>query len=105
MNRTELIEAMIGTGVRNFRSYAAAERALDAVLEAIEEGLCSGERKVMISGFGTFKTVQRKAQRAKNPSTGEMLTVASSRRVHFSCGKKLRESANSVGRPVTKASS
>lgn len=100
MNRAELIDAMIGTGVRNFRSRAAAERALAAVLEAIESGLQSGDKKVMISGFGTFKTVKRSAQKGRNPSTGETIRVGSSKRVHFSCGKKLRESTNAVGRPV-----
>ncbi len=100
MNKAELINEMIGADVRNFRSRASAERALNAVLVAIQEGLCSGDKKVMISGFGTFKTVVSDARKGVDPNTGEVIRINASKRVHFSCGKKLRESANSVGRPV-----
>ena len=44
-----------------------------------------------ISGFGSFKVVQRKARKGRNPRTGEALQIPASKAVKFTPGKTLKE--------------
>ncbi len=71
-------------------SKAEAERAVNALLEAIRGALASGE-KVTLPGFGTFSTRSRAARQGQNPATGERITVAASKTPAFKAGKALRD--------------
>ena len=71
-------------------SKAEAERAVDALLEAIRGALASGE-KVTLPGFGTFSVRSRVARQGRNPATGERITVAASKTPAFKAGKALRD--------------
>lgn len=71
-------------------SKAEAERAVDALLEAIRGALASGE-KVTLPGFGAFSTRSRAARQGRNPATGERITVAASKTPAFKAGKALRD--------------
>ena len=71
-------------------SKAEAERAVDALLEAIRGALASGE-KVTLPGFGTFSVRSRAARQGRNPATGERITVAASKTPAFKAGKALRD--------------
>ena len=71
-------------------SKAQAERAVDALLEAIRGALASGE-KVTLPGFGTFLTRSRAARQGRNPATGERIAVAASKAPSFRAGKALRD--------------
>lgn len=67
-----------------------AGAALDAVLESIEDGLKGGET-ITLTGFGTFKTVERSARTGRNPQTGQSIQIPASRGVKFTPGKFLKD--------------
>lgn len=90
MNKAELI-----AGVQNNLgaecSKAHAERAVNAFLAAVEQGL-QKDGTVQIVGFGTFAVKDRKARMGRNPQTGEPMHIAASRTVGFRPGTGLRGS-------------
>lgn len=85
--KTELVERIaFETGMPK----AHAARALEVMVDAVNEWLGSGER-VAIPGLGSFYTSERPERQVRNPRTGAMTTVASSRAVRFRPGKELKE--------------
>lgn len=90
MNKSEL-----GSRVteRTGLGSSAAKGAVDAVFEVIGEALARGE-DVRISGFGVFGTRVRPARTARNPRTGENLSVAASTAPTFKPGKVLKDAVN-----------
>ena len=88
MNKAELVEAVLkNLGKETPRVHA--ERAVDAVIEAIKSGL-KRDAQVQLVGFGTFKVAQRKARNGVNPKTGEKLKIKATKTVRFSVGKDLK---------------
>lgn len=63
---------------------------MDCVLSCIVEALGKGDT-VSLIGFGTFKVVERKARKGRNPQTGEEIYIAASRVPKFVAGKALKE--------------
>ncbi|RYG57005.1 HU family DNA-binding protein [bacterium] len=47
--------------------------------------------EIRLPGFGTFKTTDRAERTARNPRTGEPLTIAARSVVRFTPGKSLKE--------------
>lgn len=72
---------------------ADANKALEAVLEGITEGL-KKEGKVSLVGFGTFTAKKREARTGRNPQTGEEIKIAERMVPGFKAGAKLKESIN-----------
>lgn len=70
-----------------------AEKALDAVLESIEEILVDGD-KLQLMGFGSFETKARPERTGRNPKTGENMTIAAATVPVFKPGKQLKEKVN-----------
>lgn len=68
-----------------------AERAVNAVVEALSKALANGE-KITISGFGTFEVRERAERPGINPRTREPITIAASRSIVFKPGKTLKDS-------------
>ena len=67
-----------------------AQAAVDCVLSSITSALGKGD-SVLLIGFGTFKVVDRKARKGRNPQTGEEIDIAASRVPKFVAGKALKE--------------
>jgi DNA-binding protein HU-beta len=67
-----------------------AQAALDCVLSSIAEALRKGD-SVSLIGFGTFKVVERKARKGRNPQTGEEMHIPASKVPKFVAGKALKE--------------
>ncbi len=86
MNKTELVAAV---AAKTELSKKDAEKALSAVLETITETMAAGE-KVQLVGFGTFEAKERCERTAKNPRTGETVTVPASRVPAFKAGQALK---------------
>lgn len=86
MNKTELVAAV---AAKTELSKKDAEKALSAVLETITETMAAGE-KVQLVGFGTFEAKERSERTAKNPRTGETVTVPASRVPAFKAGQALK---------------
>ena len=79
MNKGEVIEAVqkvIGS------SKAEAERATNAVLEIIRNGVAK-KKRVQVIGFGTFDVRKRSARKGRNPRTGEEIKIAASKTIGF----------------------
>ena len=90
MNQGDLIEKV---AKRASISKAEAERAINAVNEAIADSLRKND-KVTLVGFGTFAVSHRKARRGHNPHTAERIKIPATRAVRFSAGKQLKEAVN-----------
>lgn len=65
-----------------FESRAAAERAVDAVFDAITAELQAGQT-VTVRGFGTFKVKKRAERMGRNPHTGEPIKIAARSAIAF----------------------
>ena len=89
MNKSELVEAIAGSGL----SKSDATKALDATISAITGSLKSGQ-SVTIVGFGTFMVRESKARMGRNPRTGESIEISASRRPSFKAGKALKDALN-----------
>ena len=90
MNKAELVNA--------FRekiscSKVEAEKAIEAFLSSVEDGLKAGE-KVQLIGFGTFEVKNRAARKGRNPQTGEEIDIPAAKVPHFTSGKGLRAAVN-----------
>ncbi len=88
MNRAELIEAMSqSTGT----SKAANEQWLTAFTDLIKQNIDSG---VKLVGFGAFKVASRKERVARNPQTGENITIPARQVPVFRPGLELKQLVN-----------
>jgi len=90
MNRADLVE-VVARSIGNGCSKAAADRAIGAVLAAIQRGLRK-QSKVTLVGFGTFTVKRRKAREGRNPRTGAAIRIPASKTVSFRPGLDLRGS-------------
>ena len=68
---------------------AAADFALTAVVEVMEEALAKGH-KVVLTGFGTFKVRRAKARMVRPIRGGDAIEVPPHDRVGFVPGASLR---------------
>jgi DNA-binding protein HU-beta len=68
-----------------------AAKAVDAVLESIQEVLSRGG-DINFTGFGKFSVADRSARQGVNPQTGEKIQIAASRVPRFSAGSSLKKS-------------
>ena len=90
LTKDEIVKAVVEeTG---FPKNQSAE-LVETLLEIIKKTLVSGE-KVMVSGFGTFKVLEKKARKGRNPATGEGMILEPRRAVTFHCSGKLRKKIN-----------
>ncbi|MBQ3078385.1 MAG: HU family DNA-binding protein [Clostridia bacterium] len=87
MNKAALISGMAD---KAHLTKKQSEDALNAFLEVVKEQLKNGE-KVQIVGFGTFEMRIREEHSARNPSTGEMITVKATQSPVFKPGKTFKE--------------
>ena len=85
MNKGELVENI---SVAGQMTRAEARRALDTVLANMTKAMKNGE-KVTITGFGSFRVMDRAAQKGRNPQTGKVITIPARRVVKFRPAKKL----------------
>ncbi len=79
MNKTDLTnEVAAKAGL----SKVDAKKAVDAVLESIEQALANDD-KVQLIGFGTFSVVEKEARTGINPRTKEKIEIAARKVVKF----------------------
>ena len=90
MNKSELVEAV--ARITNL-SKSEANRAADAVFDAITKALKKGQ-KVALAGFGTFQVRSRKARKGRNPKTGAAISIKARKAPGFKAGKGLKDAVN-----------
>ena len=87
MNKTELVAAI---AEQTELSKKDAEKALKAFTDIVADELKKGE-KVQLVGFGTFEVSERAA---RDPQSGEPMTIAASKAPKFKAGKALKDMIN-----------
>lgn len=90
MKKTDLISAV---AAKAGTSKKDAEKAVNAVLDAITETLAAGE-SVQIAGFGSFEVRARAEKQGRNPRTGETITVQAAKVPAFKAGKGLKDAVS-----------
>lgn len=88
MRKSDLVDEL---AKRADLTKAKAAEALDATLDIISESLKGGD-SVVLTGFGTFAAVDRPEREARNPRTGETITIPAKKVVKFKVGKALADS-------------
>ncbi len=68
---------------------AAAERAMNAMVEEIKNTLEKG-RSFTLTGFGTFFPSKRVARMGRNPKTGQQISIPAIRTIRFRPSPKMR---------------
>ena len=95
MNKQELIEAVLADKNAGYETKAAAERAVNAVIDSITTGI-KKDGHVQLIGFGTFQVRNRAARKGRNPATGEEIKIKATKTVAFKAGNNLKEVAKKV---------
>lgn len=87
MNKAQLIEKMSkATKV----SKAACKKCLEAFIDSVGKSLKAGN-SVVLTGFGTFTIIKRKARVGVNPATGKKMNIPAKKVAKFKAGKALRD--------------
>ncbi|MUO79744.1 HU family DNA-binding protein [Agrobacterium vitis] len=71
-----------------------AKAIVEDVLKSISQAASKGE-EVSLNGFGKFKVQDRPERDGRNPSTGDTIKIAASKKLVFQPAKALKEAVNS----------
>jgi nucleoid DNA-binding protein len=85
MTKAEFVESLAST---LNQTKTESERILEAVTELIKQALHRGE-KLDLRGLGVFKVRESKPRQARNPRTGEVLSIPARKAAVFKPGKEL----------------
>ena len=86
MNKGDLINEV----AKLVSTKKEAQEAVDCVFSSITKAMKT-EDPVTLVGFGTFKVVERKARKGRNPQTGAEIDIKASKTPKFTPGKALKE--------------
>lgn len=90
MNKSELIDQIAKSADL---SKAAAARALDAMIAAVQDTL-KDDGMVTLVGFGSFYVGKRAARNGRNPRTGDSIKIDAAKVPKFRAGKGLKDAVN-----------
>ena len=87
MNKAGIVEVVQGVlgGTK-----VQAEQVVDTVFDTIVKSVKKGD-EVSVAGIGIFSVKQRAARQARNPRTGESISVAAMKVPKFRAAKALKE--------------
>lgn len=87
MTKSELVDQLsTNAGSLNKKE---AELIVNTIFTSIGDALVSGDR-VEIRGFGSFSIRERDAREARNPKSGEVVSIPAKKTPFFKTGKELR---------------
>ena len=89
MNKGDLINEV----AKVVSTKKEAQEAVDCVFSSITRELKKGDTVTLV-GFGSFKVVERKARKGRNPQTGEEINIKASNAPKFTPGQALKEAVN-----------
>ena len=72
---------------------ADARAVVDLVFASIADAAASGE-EISLNGFGKFKVKDSPAREGRNPSSGETIQIAASKKLGFAPAKALKDKLN-----------
>lgn len=90
MNKSQLIKSV---AEKSDLSQKQVTEAMNLIEATLIENLKAGE-KVQLSGFGTFEVRERAERKARNPKTGEAVTVSACKYLAFVPAKAVKETLN-----------
>jgi DNA-binding protein HU-beta len=90
MNKTELVAEI---AKRTELSQKDAGASLDAFLDVVAEIVAKGDEKLTIPGYLTIEQGFRNERIARNPQTGENITVPATKTAKISAGATLKKAA------------
>src|ERR1700689_2466536 len=85
MKKAEFVESLANT---LNQTKSESERVLEAVVDVLKQALQRGE-KIDLRGLGVFKVRETKPRQARNPRTGEALSIPAKKAAVFKPGKDL----------------
>ena len=87
MTKADLVEEIAAkTGVSKNHTALIVDDLLSAISKALSDG-----HHLEIRGFGTFKVRERRARVARNPRSGEAVSVPAKLVPHFKASRELRD--------------
>jgi len=87
MTKQDLVDAVAkATGL----SKRGAAGAVEATIEGISKGIRK-DKRLALSGFGTFTVRKRKARTGRNPRTGTEIRIGPTVSASFRPGKALKD--------------
>jgi integration host factor subunit beta len=93
MTKSELIDR-VAQKVQGL-TLKQTEIVVETVFDSIRDALKKGD-KIEIRGFGNFRLKERGERKARNPKTGETVSVPPKKAIRFKAGKALKEALNSA---------
>tara|TARA_R110002020_G_scaffold385328_1_gene596256 strand:+ start:389 stop:664 length:276 start_codon:yes stop_codon:yes gene_type:complete len=69
------------------------KKVIDGLFERIADAAGKDE-EVSVAGFGKFKVKHSAARDGRNPATGEMISIAASKKLGFTPAKALKDKLN-----------
>lgn len=90
MNNSELVDQI---AVANDLTKVDAKKIVDSVFGAIAEAAARGD-EIALNQFGKFKVKSTPAREGRNPSTGEAIKIAASKKLTFSAAKAIKDKLN-----------
>jgi integration host factor subunit beta len=93
MTKSELVDKIVeANGVLTRKE---SEMVVNIVFDSMGDALRNGE-KVEIRGFGSFTVRERDAREARNPKSGEIVSIPAKKTPFFKTGKELRERVDNL---------
>jgi len=89
MNKADLIKEVASV----VSTKKEAQEAVDCIFSSITNALKKNDTISMV-GFGTFRTIKRKAKKGRNPKTGEEIKIKAKRVPKFVPGKALKDAVS-----------
>lgn len=86
MNKALLVERM---SKLTKNSKATCKDCLEAFISTVGQALKTG-KPIVLTGFGTFTTIKRKARTGVNPATGKKMQIPAKKVPKFKPGKALK---------------
>jgi DNA-binding protein HU-beta len=90
VNNADLAETLVAN---HNMTKSDARKAVDTLLAAIVTAASNGG-EVSLSGFGKFKVKDSPARQGRNPSTGESMQIAASKKLTFAPAKTVKDTLN-----------
>ena len=87
MNKAALIEQMSN---ETKLPKTTCKECLESFIKSVEKALRKNQ-SVVLTGFGTFGVMKRKARTGINPATGAKMNIPAKKVPKFKAGKKLRD--------------
>lgn len=97
LGKAEIIESVYDLMQANEELQDASKKQISDIIDALKWVLANNlgiGNEIRLSGLGTFKTVSKPERRARNPQTGESVTVPARKAVTFKPAMALREEIN-----------